>query len=134
MPGYHDITRYPDAALVPGLVILRWDAPLFFANADLFRDRVLDAVSTSPTPVRRVVIAAEPVTSVDVTAADALSDLDDTLRAAGIELCFAELKDPVKEKLERFELLGRFDEGHFFPTIEAAIDDHLGTEPPARSP
>jgi high affinity sulfate transporter 1 len=134
VPGYHDITRYPDAAVVPGLVILRWDAPLFFANAELFRDRVLDAVSASPTPVGRVVIAAEPVTSVDVTAADVLSDLDDALRAAGIELCFAELKDPVKDKLERFELLGRFDEGHFFPTIESAIDDHLATQSPARSP
>ncbi len=63
--GYHDITRYPDARLVPGLVLFRWDAPLFFANAELFHDRVLDAVATSPTPVRWLVVTAEPVTSVD---------------------------------------------------------------------
>jgi high affinity sulfate transporter 1 len=65
--GYHDITRYPEARLIPGLVLFRWDAPLFFANAELFQERVLDAVASSPTPVRRLVVAAEPVTSVDVT-------------------------------------------------------------------
>ena len=106
--GYHDITRYPDARLVPGLVLFRWDAPLFFANAELFNDRVLDAVATSPTPVRWLVVAAEPVTSVDVTAADILAELDETLHAAGIELCFAEMKDPVKDKLKRFGLFARF--------------------------
>jgi MFS superfamily sulfate permease-like transporter len=67
--GYHDIKRYPDARLIPGLVLFRWDAPLFFANAELFEDRVLDAVAASPTPVRWLVVAAEPVTSVDITAA-----------------------------------------------------------------
>ena len=78
--GYHDIERYPDARLVPGLVLFRWDAPLFFANAELFRDRVLDAVTASPTPVRWLVVAAEPVTSVDVTAADILGELHETLQ------------------------------------------------------
>ena len=88
--GYHDITRYPDARQIPGLVLFRWDAPLFFANAELFKERVLDAVAASPTPVRWLVVAAEPVTSVDVTAADTLAELDEALHAAGIELCFAE--------------------------------------------
>ena len=108
--GYHDITRYPDARRIPGLVLFRWDAPLFFANAELFHDRVLDAVASSPTPVRWLVVAAEPVTSVDVTAADMLAELDDTLHAAGIELCFAEMKDPVKDKLKRFGLFARLGE------------------------
>src|SRR5215470_1781596 len=66
--GYHDITRYPDARLVPGLVLFRWDAPLFFANAELFKERVLEAAEDSPTSVNWLVVAAEPVTSVDVTA------------------------------------------------------------------
>jgi MFS superfamily sulfate permease-like transporter len=127
--GYHDITRYPDARLIPGLVMFRWDAPLFFANAELFEDRILDAVAASPTPVRWLVVTAEPVTSVDVTAADALAELDGTLRAAGVELCFAELKDPVKDKLKRFELFSRFGEEHFFPTIDAAVDGYLQTHP-----
>lgn len=125
--GYHDITRYPNAELMPGLVLFRWDAPLFFANAELFHDRVLDAVAASPTPVRWLVVAAEPVTSVDVTAADSLAELDDTLRAASIRLCFAELKDPVKDKLRRFGLYERFGDNAFFPTVEQAVDDYLAT-------
>ena len=123
--GYHDMQRYPDAKRIPGLVLFRWDAPLFFANAELFSQRVLDAVAASPTPVRRVVVAAEPITSVDVTSADALTELDQTLKARNIELCFAELKDPVKDKLKRFGLLADFGESRFFPTKESAVSGFL---------
>ena len=127
--GYHDISRYPEARLIPGLVLFRWDAPLFFANAEWFSARVLDAVASSPTPVRWLVVAAEPVTSVDVTAADAISELDDTLHAAGIELCFAEMKDPVKDKLKRFELFARLGEKTFFTTIGEAVNAYLASHP-----
>lgn len=123
--GYHDITRYPDARRVPGLVLFRWDAPLFFANAEFFRERVLDAVATSPTPVRWLVVAAEPVTSVDVTACDVVAELDKALHAQGIELCFAELKDPVKDKLKRFGLFAQLGEHYFFPTIGVAVSRYL---------
>jgi len=125
--GYHDITRYPDARLIPGLVLFRWDAPLFFANAEFFKERALEALATSPTSVRWLVLAAEPVTSVDVTAADILAELDETLHAKGIELCFAELKDPVKDKLKRFGLFTQFGEMYFFPTIGAAVSRYLET-------
>jgi high affinity sulfate transporter 1 len=127
--GYHDLTRYPEARLIPGLVLFRWDAPLFFANAELFHQRVLDAVASSPSPVQWVVIAAEPVTSVDVTAADVLSELDDTLHASGIELCFAEMKDPVKDKLKRFGLFTRLGETTFFATLGEAVSAYLKTHP-----
>jgi len=123
--GYHDLERYPDARLVPGLVLFRWDAPLFFANAELFKERVLDAVAASPTPVRWIVVAAEPVTSVDVTSADMLAELDQALRVAQIELHFAEMKDPVKDKLKRFELLDRLGTDIFHPTLGAAVDAYL---------
>jgi high affinity sulfate transporter 1 len=123
--GYHDITRYPEARQIPGLVLFRWDAPLFFANAELFKERVLDVVARSPSPARWVVVAAEPVTSVDITAADALAELDETLHSAGTELCFAELKDPVKDKLKRFGLFVQIGEGYFFPTIEAAVRKYV---------
>ena len=119
--GYHDITRYPGARLIPGLILFRWDAPLFFANADLFQKRILDAVANSSMPVHWIVVTAEPVTSVDVTAADAVCELDDTLHAAGIDLYFAEMKDPVKDKLKRFGLFTRFGEQTFFATIEEAV-------------
>ncbi|MET4424823.1 SulP family inorganic anion transporter [Bradyrhizobium sp. 956_D2_N1_5] len=125
--GYHDITRYPDARRVPGLVLFRWDAPLFFANAEFFRERVLDAVATSPTPVRWLVVAAEPVTSVDVTACDVVAELDRSLHAQGIEFCFAELKDPVKDKLKRFGLFAQLGENYFFPTIGVAVARYLET-------
>ncbi|WP_095194287.1 SulP family inorganic anion transporter [Pseudomonas sp. Irchel 3A7] len=127
--GYHDTKRYPDARLIPGLVLFRWDAPLFFANAELFHDRVLDAVADSPTPVRWLVVAAEPVTSVDVTSADMLAELDETLHAAGIELCVAEMKDPVKDKLKRFGLFTRFGEDAFFATLGAAVSRYLELHP-----
>ncbi|MGY3395086.1 high affinity sulfate transporter 1 [Bradyrhizobium sp. USDA 3311] len=123
--GYHDITRYPDARQIPGLVLFRWDAPLFFANAEFFKERVLDAVAKSPTPVRWLVVAAEPVTSVDVSAGDTIAELDETLHAQGIEFCFAELKDPVKDKLKRFGLFSQLGEQYFFPTIGAAVSSYL---------
>jgi high affinity sulfate transporter 1 len=127
--GYHDIGRYPQASRIPGLVLFRWDAPLFFANAELFRDRVLTAVASSPTPVRWVVVAAEPVTSVDVTAADIVAELDDQLRGAGIELCFAEMKDPVKDKLKRFGLFARFGAETFYATVGEAVRAYLSYYP-----
>jgi len=123
--GYHDIQRHPNARLVPGLVIFRWDAPLFFANAELFMARVLEAVASSPTPVRRLIVTAEPITSVDVTSADMLLELATQLRRSGIELRFAELKDPVKDKFKRFELLPVLGDDLFFPTLGAAVDAYL---------
>jgi high affinity sulfate transporter 1 len=124
--GYHDLRRYPSARLIPGLVLFRWDAPLFFANADLFRRRVLEAVAQSPTPVREVIVAAEPVTSIDVTSADVLAELAQALRDMDIDLHFAEMKDPVKDKLKRFELFERFGgAASFHPTLGAAVDEYL---------
>jgi len=123
--GYHDITRYPAARRVPGLVLFRWAAPLFFANAELFHQRILDAIAESPTPVRRIIITAEPVTSIDVTSADMLAELEHSLTESGIELRFAEMKDPVKDKLKRFELFDRFGAEDFYPTIGSAVDAYL---------
>jgi len=129
--GYHDIERHPEALVVPGLVLFRWDAPLFFANAELFKDRVLDAVASAPTPVRWLVVGAEPITSVDVTSADALDELDKTLSEAGIDLCFAEMKGPVKDKLKRFGLFSRLGEQRFFATVGEAVSRYLAAHPVA---
>jgi len=127
--GYHDITRYPQAQRIPGLVLFRWDAPLFFANAELFQECVITAAENAPTPVRWIVIAAEPVTNIDVTAADVVAELDRTLRKAGVSLCFAEIKDPVKDKLRRFGLLNQLGDHAFFPTVGAAVDGYLKANP-----
>jgi MFS superfamily sulfate permease-like transporter len=106
-------------------VLFRWDAPLFFANAEVFQDHVKRAVQQSPTPVRWVVVAAEPVTDVDTTAADALKELFDDLAAAGIVLCFAEMKDPVKDQLQRYGLFAEIGVDHFFPTIGTAVHGYV---------
>ncbi|HEX9358311.1 MAG TPA: sulfate permease [Streptosporangiaceae bacterium] len=120
LDGYHDVQTHRDAEHLPGLVIYRFDAPLFFANAKTFRDQIRRLAATDPPP-RWILIAAEPVTDVDTTAADVLTNLDEALNARGISLVFAELKDPVREKIERYGLTRTIDPCHFFPTIEAAV-------------
>jgi high affinity sulfate transporter 1 len=121
IPGYHDRGIYPDAEELPGLVIFRFDAALFFANTRTFRDQIRRLAQTKPRP-RWIVIAAEPITDVDTTAADMLAELDEELNAAGTSLVFAELKDPVRAKLERYELIGPLDPAHFFRTLEEAVE------------
>jgi MFS superfamily sulfate permease-like transporter len=125
--GYHDITRYPDAKQVPGLVLFRWDAPLFFANADAFRARILEIVDTAEPKPRRVVVAAEPITDVDTTAAEMIEELEQDLAARGVELAFAEMKDPVKDRLRRYGLNKGVGDKHFHPTLGVAVKDFLAT-------
>jgi high affinity sulfate transporter 1 len=129
--GWHDIQRHPEARRIDGLVLLRWDAPLFFANAEWFERVVRDTLAASPTPARWLVVAAEPVTSVDITAADMLRELDDSLQQQGIELCFAEMKGPVKDKLKRFGLFSRFGQQTFFATIDDAVRAYQVAHPAA---
>src|SRR5690349_11233654 len=123
--GYHDTKRYPDARLVPGLMLFRWDAPLFFANSELFYQKIKEAIAGSTQPLKRIVVTAEPVTSIDVTSADMLVELEQNLREAGIELRFAEIQDPVKDKLKRFEIMDIFGSSNFYPTIGAAVDAYV---------
>lgn len=125
LKSYHDISRHPEARLIPGLVLFRWDAPLFFANAETFREQVMRAVADAPTPARWIVVTAEPITDVDITAADVLADLDNTLHEAGMDLFFAEMKGPVKDRLKRYGLFTRLGAENFFPTIEQAVDRYL---------
>ncbi len=120
LEGYHDIRSYPHARHLPGLVIYRFDAPLFFANAKTFRDEVRRLARADPPPTW-ILIAAEPVTDVDTTAADVLEELDEMLNAKGISLVFAELKDPVRRKIERYGLTRTIEARHFFPTVGAAV-------------
>ncbi len=120
VPGYHDVRSYPNAKLIEGLVVFRFDAPLFFANARAFRQQIRELASGEPLP-RWIVVAAEPITDVDTTAADMLEDLDETLNGQGISLVFAEMKDPVRAKIEQYELTRTIDPTHFFPTIDSAI-------------
>ncbi|MGZ8751646.1 MAG: SulP family inorganic anion transporter [Acidimicrobiia bacterium] len=124
--GYHDVERHPEASMIPGLVLYRFDAPLFFANAQVFADRLLAAVRARGEGVRWVIVAAEPITDVDSTAVGVLEDLLDDLEADGVEIAFAELKGPVKDRFRRYGLLDRISGDRFYPTLGTAIDGYLG--------
>ncbi|MGN6084072.1 SulP family inorganic anion transporter [Trinickia sp.] len=126
--GYHDIARHPEARQLPGVVLFRWDAPLFFANANIFADHVRSAVANSAEPVQWVVLAAEPVTDIDVTAADVLATLHDELQEDGIGLCFAEMKGPVKDRLRAYGMFSRFSrDAPFFATVGEAVEHCVAT-------
>ncbi|KJL40191.1 putative sulfate transporter [Microbacterium trichothecenolyticum] len=125
--GYHDLSRNPEGARVPGIVIVRFDAPLFFANGAIFDDWVRSRVRSAGPDVRTVILAAEPITDIDTTAADELVELDEYLEARGIRLVIAEIKSPVVDTLARYGLTGRFTSDRFAPTVGAAVDEVTGT-------
>jgi MFS superfamily sulfate permease-like transporter len=123
--GYHDVERHHDAARIEGLIIYRFDSPLFFANAEHFERRVARAVRHAPWPVRWVVIAAEPITDIDTTAADALIEILEEFETRDIRLVFAELKGPVKDRLRAYGLYDRIGDDYIFPTIGSATSAYV---------
>ena len=125
LKGYHDVTSHDGVRQIPGLVLFRWDAPLFFANADLFRERVLDEAAAADPPARWVVAVSEPITDIDVTAADAIRELHGELAGPGVTLAFAEMKTPVKEWLRRYDLDELIGREHFFSTVGTAVKAYL---------
>ena len=123
--GYHDRTRYPDAEEIPGLLIFRFDAPIYFANAEIFRQSVLQAVGSANRPLAMVVIAAEPITDLDSTAADSLTSLDLELDEMNITLAFAELRDPMRDRLRAFGLVEQIGQNRFYQTLGQAVRSHV---------
>ncbi len=122
VPGFHDVRSYPDAEQIPGLLIVRWSAPLFFANANQFRDKIRDLVKSSSSTPRWVLVAAEPITDIDTTAAAMLADLDIELNSAGIHLAFAELQTGVRDAITRYGLLETIEEGRFYRSVSEAVE------------
>jgi MFS superfamily sulfate permease-like transporter len=122
--GLHDTESYPDADLLPGLVVYRFDAPLIFANARMFGEKVRELAEDDP-DLRWIIVAAEPITDVDTTASDMLHELDAWLNERGVSLVFAEMKDPVREKIERYELTRTIDPQHFLPTLDEAVEEYV---------
>jgi MFS superfamily sulfate permease-like transporter len=121
VPGFHDIRSYPNAERLPGCVLFRFDAQLIFANARTFREQIRRLARSEPLP-QWIIVAAEPITDADTTAADMLREIDEELNASDIHLVFAEMKDPVRRKIDRYELTRTIDPSHFFSTLEAAVD------------
>ncbi len=119
VPGYHDLTHRPRLTSMPGLVIFRFDAPLFFANARTFAEQVTRLAATDPAP-KWILVAGEPISDIDTTAADMLADLVGDLERQGTLLCFAELKSRVRGKLESYELAEITGRIRYFDTLNAA--------------
>jgi len=118
--GWHDIDTYPEAEELPGVVVYRWEAPLFFANAGAFRQQIRRIVRERKPDW--IVLQCEAVTDVDVTAAEMLEQLDNELNAAGIHLAFAEMRGRLQQLTLDYGLMETLDHDHFYPTLEAALD------------
>jgi high affinity sulfate transporter 1 len=116
---WHSKQRYPDSDEVPSVVVYRWEAPLFFANAGIFRQEIRRLVRTRKPGW--IVLQCEAITDVDVTAADMLERLDQELNDQGVNIAFVELRDRLEDLLHRYGLFATLDRRHVFSTIEAAL-------------
>jgi high affinity sulfate transporter 1 len=123
--GMHDVDDYPEALPVPGLVVYRYDSPLFFANADDFRRRALAAVDSADaatTPVRWLLLNTEANVEIDITAIDALDALREELKSRGIVLALARVKQELRDDLEAAGFLDRLGPGRVFYTLPTAVE------------
>ena len=123
--GYHDIERHPEAVEIPGLIIYRFDAPMFFANAKFFVDGVKTVIGMREEPIAWIVLAAEPITDIDTSAVEALDQLLDDLEVESVNLVMAELKGPVKDRLRSYGLYERLGDDRFFATVGSAVSGYL---------
>ena len=122
LAGLHDIDDYPDATTEPGLIVYRYDAPLFFANAEDFRNRVLAAVTAERAPVEWVVLNMEANVEIDLSATDMLEDLRSHLESRGIVLALARVKQDLALYLHRTGLDERIGADYIFPTLPTALE------------
>ena len=121
LAGLHDVSDWPGATTIPGLLIYRYDAPLCFANAEHFLRRALAALDAQPTPVQWFVLNAEAVVEIDITAADVLLELHDTLARRGIVFGFARVKQDLFQQLSRAGVVAKVGAARFFPTLPTAV-------------
>ena len=119
MEGWHSVKVFPTATEVPNVVVYRWEAPLFFANAGAFRHQARRLVHDRHP--KWFVLVCEAVTDIDVTAAGMLEQLDRELNAAGVHMAFVEMRTRLQDLVERYGLLQTLDSGHFYPSVEAAL-------------
>ena len=117
--GWHNVSRYPEARQIPGIVVYRWEAPLFFANSSAFRTQVRHVVAESQPSW--VVVQCEAMTDVDVSAAGMLEQLDRELNAAGIHMAFVEMRARLQDLVLRYGLFETLDRDRFYPTLSAAV-------------
>jgi len=122
--GYHDRDRHPEAKVVPGLLIVRFDAPLFFANAPRFGRRLQEMLRSADRPIERILVVGNAITDIDTTGAEILGDVLDDLEAKNVAFAFAGLKGVVKDRLRAYGLIGRIGEGNLYPNTISAVEAH----------
>ena len=125
VPGMHDVDDYPHAHQVPGLVVYRYDSPLFFANAQDFLKRALEAVEDAETPPEWFLLNAEANVDVDLTSVDALEQLRQTLADRGIELALARVKYETQTDLAAVGLTEKLGNDRIFMTLPTAVEAYL---------
>jgi MFS superfamily sulfate permease-like transporter len=118
----HDVDDYPQARTVPGLLVYRYDSPLFFANAENFRRRALAAVAEQTEPVRWFVLNTEANVEVDLTALDAVDDLRRELTRRGIVFALARVKQDLLDDLQAYGLADSVGADLIFPTLPTAVE------------
>ena len=119
LEGWHSLKRYPDARELPGIVVYRWEAPLFFANCSAFRTQIRHVVAERHPSW--VVVQCEAMTDIDVSAAQMLEQLDRELNALGIHMAFVEMRTRLQDLVRLYGLLETVDRDSFYPTLDAAI-------------
>jgi len=120
LDGWHDLGRYPEAEQTPGVVVYRWEAPLFFANSGIFRQQIR-RLARRRKP-RWILLQCEAITDIDVTAADMLERLDRELNAQGVSVAFVELRGRLHELILRYGLFETLDRDHFYPSVLTALE------------
>ena len=123
--GYQDIEGYANSQTVPGLIAYRFDAPLFFANADHFLTEVQALIDAADPPVEWLLLDAEAIVDIDVTATEALSTLQRELERKGIVLAMARANHPLQHMLKRAGLTERIGFAHFYPTVRTGVQAFL---------
>jgi high affinity sulfate transporter 1 len=121
LKGYHDRERHRDGETIPGLLIVRFDAPLFFANAPTFGRLLQGMLAEAGRPVERIIVAGDAITDIDTTGAEILADVLEDLRLKGLSFAFAGLKGTVKDRLRSYGLYDVIGDANFFPTIGSAV-------------
>jgi high affinity sulfate transporter 1 len=124
VPGYHDLERHPEGELIEGLLIVRYDAPLFFANAPDFARRLAEMVRRADRPIERVLVVGNPITDIDSTGAEVLSGVIDDMERREISFAFAGLKGPVKDRLRSYGLYDRIGDENFHPNTISGVEAH----------
>lgn len=121
LAGMHDVDDYPRARTVPGLVVYRYDAPLFFANAQNFRRRALAAAEQARNPARWFVLNMEANVEVDYTALEAVDAVRQELEGRGVVFALARVKQDLLTSLQAFGLAGKIGKTRIFPTLPTAV-------------